>query len=66
MFPSALLELPMTIQNKTGRVAEVTSQCGKVARVVLANGAEIKVVASHKVKVGDWVVEGELSRELSK
>ncbi|MGD6739730.1 hypothetical protein ACN08N_23575 [Photobacterium leiognathi subsp. mandapamensis] len=52
----------MTIQNKTGRVAEVISQCGKVARVVLATGAEIKIIASHKVKVGDWVVEGELSK----
>lgn len=56
----------MTIQNKTGRVAEVTSQCGKVARVVLANGAKMRVIASHNVKVGDWIVEGELSRELSK
>ncbi|MCD9514039.1 hypothetical protein GLP23_03960 [Photobacterium carnosum] len=56
----------MTIQYKTGRIAEVTSQCGKVARVVLANGAKMRVIASHNVKVGDWIVEGELSRELSK
>ena len=56
----------MTIRNKTGRVAEVTSQCGKVARVVLVNGAKMRVIASHNVKVGDWIVEGELSRELSK
>ncbi|MGF1727061.1 hypothetical protein [Photobacterium nomapromontoriensis] len=54
----------MTIKNKTGRVAEVIKQRGKVARLALANGAIVEVAASHKVKPGDWVVEGELSREL--
>ncbi|WP_181315892.1 hypothetical protein [Photobacterium kishitanii] len=55
----------MTIENETGRIIEVIDICGKVVCVMLANGAEIDIATTHEVKVGDWVVEGELSQELA-
>lgn len=61
----SLLEFPMTIENETGRIVDITEQCGKVAHVILASGAEVDIEVPHKVKVGDWIVEGEFSPELA-
>ncbi|WP_181314791.1 hypothetical protein [Photobacterium phosphoreum] len=55
----------MTIGNETGRIIEVIDTCGKAVCVMLANGAVIDIAITHEVKVGDWVVEGELSQELA-
>lgn len=50
---------------KTGVVVMVIGYNGKSARVELSNGRRICVKASHRPAIGDWVVEGELSTELS-
>ncbi|MCD9525516.1 hypothetical protein VXS03_06960 [Photobacterium sp. S4TG1] len=55
----------MTIENETGRIIEIIDKCGNVVCVMLTNGAVIDIATTHEVKVGDWVVEGELSQELA-
>ncbi|MPX91422.1 hypothetical protein EHW58_11660 [Salinivibrio sp. VYel1] len=48
----------------TGVIVLVIGWNGKSAHVELSNGSTISIKASHRPKVGDWVVEGELSTEL--
>lgn len=48
---------------KSGRVSGVIRWNGVSARVQLNDGSRITVRASHQPRIGDWVVEGELSRE---
>jgi hypothetical protein len=50
---------------KTGKVTGISGYNGKSARVVLDSGKRITIRTSHRPLIGDWVVEGELSRELS-
>ncbi|PWI34845.1 hypothetical protein DI392_00765 [Vibrio albus] len=53
------------MSNRTGKVTGIVGYNGKSARVVIHSGRIITVRTSHKPIIGDWVVEGELSRELS-
>ncbi|SPY44030.1 hypothetical protein [Photobacterium damselae] len=55
----------MTMNIKTGRVAKVKKQQGLLVRVMLTNGVEIDVKAPYEIKIGDWIIEGEFSRELA-
>ncbi|HIF9483137.1 hypothetical protein IHC92_18255 [Photobacterium damselae subsp. damselae] len=55
----------MTMNIKTGQVAKVKKQQGLLVRVMLTNGVEIDVKAPHEIKIGDWIIEGEFSRELA-
>lgn len=50
---------------KTGTVKSIIGYNGKSARVVIDSDRRITVRTSHRPLIGDVVVEGELSRELS-
>ncbi|WP_017002831.1 hypothetical protein [Enterovibrio norvegicus] len=51
------------LQTKSGRIVSVIRWNGTSARVVLRDGSRITTKASHRPMMGDWIVEGELSRE---
>ncbi|CZF79707.1 hypothetical protein [Grimontia marina] len=48
---------------KSGCIASLIRWNGKSARVQLKDGSRVTLRVSFKPRVGDWVVEGELSRE---
>ncbi|MEI8609946.1 hypothetical protein BCS58_08150 [Enterovibrio norvegicus] len=48
---------------KSGRIVSVIRWNGVSARVVLKDGSRITAKASHRPKMGDWIVDGELSRD---
>ncbi|USH03709.1 hypothetical protein K6Q96_06870 [Grimontia kaedaensis] len=48
---------------KSGRIASVIRWNGVSARVRLKDGSRVTTKASYRPRVGDWVVEGELSCE---
>ncbi|HIF9180957.1 hypothetical protein [Photobacterium damselae] len=55
----------MTTDISTGCVAEIMEQQSFFVRVILTSGTEIEIKATHKINIGDWIVEGEVSRELA-